>query len=278
MFQALKESGKIALELLDHSAPSLKPDQSVVTQADVAISQLIKDRLNLFLRSPGHILIDEEDIESHRYFDHKILEDNPYLWVVDPIDGTRAFANRMPLFGISIGLLRERRPWLGAVYFPVFKELFYADGDAAYFVQDAFLADETRTRIRPVEQVISRQSIFFGNDGFFKDYDWNFSLCQMMMPSSAVIDFCWPSIGRGCGCMFNSYIWDFGGSWPIARAAGLDIRSIQSGAVIDKIDLDLFQGTGSLTWRLKENYVMSSSRNFSVIVRQGMIPKQRLAA
>lgn len=270
MLQALKEGGQIALGLLEDSRPTLKPDHSVLTTADLAVSRLMRERLSPFLSQPGHILIDEEDAQSSRLFDPKILKENPYLWLIDPIDGTRAFANRIPLFGLSMGLVRELKPWIGAVYFPTFKELFYCDGSEAYFVQNAFGPDEKRTPIVPVDQEISRQSIFFGNDGFFREYEWNFSLCPMMMPSSAVIDFCWPTIGRGCGCMFDSYIWDFGGSWPIARAAGLDIRSARTGHKVEQIDLSLFQGQGSLTWRLKENYILSSARNFSVIAQNGL--------
>jgi fructose-1,6-bisphosphatase/inositol monophosphatase family enzyme len=220
-------------------------------------------------------LIDEEDKQSSRHFGQKQLEAAQYLWTLDPIDGTRAFSNRIPLFGISIGLLRELRPWLGAVYFPVLGELFYCDGESAYFVQNAFTAGEKRVRILPVDQEITRQSVFFGNDALFKKYDWNFDLCQLMLPACAVIDFCWPSIGRGAGCLFDSYIWDFGGSWPIARAAGLDIRSIKTGQTIERLEPGLFHGHGALTWRLKENCLLSSQRNFAVIAANGLIPKQR---
>ncbi len=270
MLDIVREGGRIALDMLDDSSPTLKPDSSVLTKADLAVSAMMRERLKVFLSRPGHLLIDEEDPQKERNFDPRKLEESPYLWVADPIDGTRAYANRIPLFGISLGLLKERRPWLGAVYFPAFQELFYADGSAAYFVKRAYSAGETRTRIGPVDQPISRQTVFFGNDGFFKEYDWDFSFCQMMLPSCAVLDFCWPSIGRGCGCMFNSYIWDFGGAWPIAKAAGLDIRSLKTGKVLEEVGLNIFQGKGSVTWRLKENYLLSSKRNFDLISGQAI--------
>lgn len=273
MLDLVREGGEIALAMLEDSSPTLKPDFSVLTKADLAVSSMMHKKLESFLAQPGHLLIDEEDPQSSRHFDREKLARNPYLWVIDPIDGTRAFANRMPLFGVSIGLLKDLRPWLGAVYFPGLQELFYADGTAAYFVKKAFSNQEVRARILPVDQPITRQSVFFGNDCFFKEHDWNFSFCQMMLPACAVLDFCWPSLGRGCGCMFDSYIWDFGGAWPIARAAGLDIRSVKTGEVIDRASLDIFQGTGPLTWRLKENCLLSSAGNFPRIVREGMKKK-----
>ena len=66
---------------------------------------------------------------------------------MDPIDGTRLYANRMPTFGISLGLLKDLKPWLGVVYFPVLKELFYCDGKEAYFVQNAFSPNQRRIKI-----------------------------------------------------------------------------------------------------------------------------------
>lgn len=273
MLEIVREGGRIALEMLDDSQPRLKPDASVLTQADIAVSQMIRKKMQDILSQPGHILIDEEDQQSSRFFDEKALAENPYLWVIDPIDGTRAFSNRMPLFGVSIGLLRERRPWLGAVFFPALRELFFADGTQAFFVKEAFSSQEKRVPIKRIDQEITRQSVFFGNDAFWKEYEWNFTLCQMMMPSCAVMDFCWPAVGRGCGCMFNSYIWDFGGAWPIARAAGLDMRSLSTGKAVEQISLDLFQGQGMLSWRLRENYLLSSERNFAVIKAKGIHPK-----
>ena len=83
------------------------------------------------------------------YLDQKRLDQTSFIWALDPIDGTRLYANRMPLFGISIGLIKDLKPWLGVVYFPMLKELFYCDGTEAYFVQDAFGPQETKTRIVP---------------------------------------------------------------------------------------------------------------------------------
>ena len=268
-----REAGKLAMSMIEDSSPSLKPDSSVLTQADLAVSHLVKTTLGDLFASGEHILIDEEDPENSRYFKQSVLEKVPYVWAVDPIDGTRAFANRMPLFGFSLGVLKNLRPWLGVVYFPMFNELFYCDGQKSFFVKNAFTSDEKKVEILPVDQQITRQAVFFGSDAFFKEYDWDFSFCQVMLPSSAVVDFCWPAIGRGVGCIFDSNLWDFVGSWPICQAAGLEIRSLLTGQALEKISLDVFQGQGSRTWRLKDFYLLSSSRNFELI-KNHMRPRQ----
>ena len=93
--------GKIALELIWKSRFSLKPDNSVLTKVDTKISAIARSVLKDILAKPDHILIDEEDIENTKYLDQSYLETTPFIWTVDPIDGTRAFSNRMPNFGID---------------------------------------------------------------------------------------------------------------------------------------------------------------------------------
>jgi len=117
MLSIVQEAGGIALDLIQHSDPGLKKDHSIITLADKAISTLVRERLHDFLQDPQHILIDEEDGGSAEYLDQERLDRTSFIWALDPIDGTRLYANRMPLFGVSIGLIKDLKPWLGVVYF-----------------------------------------------------------------------------------------------------------------------------------------------------------------
>ena len=94
-----------------------------------------------------------------------------------------------------------------------------------------------------------------------------------MAPSCAVIDLCWPAIGRGCGCFLKASLWDFAGSWPIVRAAGLDLRSVVDGEKIDRIHVDLFLGEGLQTWKLAQFYILSSEKNYPII-KSKMVSKK----
>jgi len=272
MIQTALDGGKLSLQIMQNSKPTLKPDNSVLTRADLAVSKMIRKNLALYLKTSDHILIDEEDKESSRYYDQDKLSKIPYIWVADPIDGTRNFANRMPMYGVSLGLLKDLKPWLGVIYFPLLDELFYCDGKKSYFVKAATSKKPKKAVIKTVDQPISQQSVYFGSDKFFKIFDWNFDLCQIMLPSCAVLDLCWPAIGRGTGAFFNAHIWDYAGAWPIFRSAGLDLRHLQTGKIIDRLDISLFQGKGDKTWRLTDFYILSSARNFSII--QGAISKR----
>jgi myo-inositol-1(or 4)-monophosphatase len=82
-----------------------KGDASPVTAADRGAEQAM--RAVLSARFPGHGIWGEE-FGSDR-------ADAEYLWVLDPIDGTRAFVTGRPLFGTLIGLLHRGRPILGLI-------------------------------------------------------------------------------------------------------------------------------------------------------------------
>jgi len=265
MLSFVREGGAVTMDLIQHSDPGLKRDHSVITLADKAISKLARAKLNDFLQDPKHILIDEEDGGTIDYLEQKRLDHSPFIWALDPIDGTRLYANRMPLFGISIGLIKDLKPWLGVVYFPMLKELFYCDGTEAYFVQDAFGPNETKTKIVPLDEELSARSIFFCNDTFFDKFYWNDRDFHIMIHACAVVNLCWPAIGRGIGCFLRCHLWDFAGSWPIIRRAGMDMRRISDGKVLDTLQAGLFNRE-PVSWHMKEYYLMSSERNFNEIL------------
>ncbi len=262
----LREAGEAALSLQDRCRPRLKPDRSVVTDADMVVSRILREGFSDVLREDGHLWIDEEDPRKPDPWPEMGAR-RRYLWTVDPIDGTRAYANRLPLYGISLGVLKEMRPWLGAVYLPALQELFWCDGTETVLVQGAFSPAERRTPIVPVKRGIDARSIFYATDLFLRCYEWDPGLCQLALPACAVMDLCWPASGRGCGAFFNAHLWDFAGSWPIFRAAGMDLREIETGDVFDRLRPEVFQhGTGR-PWRLRGHFLLSSEEDFLSIRR-----------
>lgn len=86
-----------------------KGDASPVTEADRAAERAIRDLLAA--RLPTHGVIGEE------YGNERA--DADWVWVLDPIDGTRAFVTGRPLFGTLIGLLHRGVPVLGIIDQPV---------------------------------------------------------------------------------------------------------------------------------------------------------------
>jgi len=104
----------------------LKADASPVTEADVLAEEVI--RATLSARFPAYGFCGEETGQ------HAI--DAESLWLVDPIDGTRAFVREIPFFSTQIALMRAGRLVLGVSSAPAFGELAWAERGGGAFLND----------------------------------------------------------------------------------------------------------------------------------------------
>lgn len=93
-----------------------KADDTPVTRADVEAEQVIRSRLQG--RFPAHAFYGEETGRSGA--------DDEYLWLVDPIDGTRSFVRGYPFFSTQIALMHRGELVVGVSSAPVFGELMWA--------------------------------------------------------------------------------------------------------------------------------------------------------
>jgi myo-inositol-1(or 4)-monophosphatase len=94
-----------------------------VTAADRAAENTMRALIRKTF--PGHGVIGEE------YGDERT--DAEYVWVLDPIDGTKSFINGMPTWGTLIGLMRFGEPVFGLMHQPFTRERFSGDGGAARY-------------------------------------------------------------------------------------------------------------------------------------------------
>lgn len=110
-----------------------------VTAADRAAERAIRGAIRT--RYPGHDVIGEEYGGVGR--------GARYRWLIDPIDGTRAFIMGSPLWGTLIGLFDGPRPMLGLMDQPFTGERFWSDGRAARWRGPAGKARRLGTRACP---------------------------------------------------------------------------------------------------------------------------------
>ncbi len=89
----------------------------IVTVADMASQEVILKQIREAY--PEHGIVSEE------YPVHEI--DAEYIWHIDPLDGTKNFASRVPIFGINIALAHRGVLQSAAMYFPATGELCYAE-------------------------------------------------------------------------------------------------------------------------------------------------------
>lgn len=115
----IKLAGARALELSKRGFEvRTKPDHSPVTTADLEVNRILSEMQQKHFPDDGWL--SEESPDDHLRLSKK------RLWIIDPIDGTKAFVNRLPEFCISVGLIEDKRPMLGAIFNPSTDELFTA--------------------------------------------------------------------------------------------------------------------------------------------------------
>jgi len=114
--------------ILSHYGSQLKVewkgDASPVTLADKGTEEVLRNRIQKTM--PGSGIIGEE-------FGHEPGSTNRE-WVIDPIDGTKAFIHGVPLFGTLIAMLENGEPVLGIIDLPVLGQRVYATRGGGCFL------------------------------------------------------------------------------------------------------------------------------------------------
>lgn len=119
--EAAKAAARAAAEIINRYyrtqiAVERKADNSPVTRADVESEKAIRQLLES--RFPDHGFYGEETGRSDRSSD--------FLWLVDPIDGTKSFVRNYPFFSTQIALMYQDRVIVGVSSAPAFDELAWA--------------------------------------------------------------------------------------------------------------------------------------------------------
>jgi 3'(2'),5'-bisphosphate nucleotidase len=114
---AQKASGEILKLLKNPTIRGRKADNSIVTEADLKADEIIRNGLSKAF--PDHAILTEETALSGSLR-------SEFVWLVDPLDGTKAYAKGIPGFCVMIGLLKEGRPYLGVIVDPLEGRLYQA--------------------------------------------------------------------------------------------------------------------------------------------------------
>ena len=181
----------------------LKPDASPVTRVDKETEVVLRELIEQVY--PGHGIAGEEF--------PAVREDADYVWVLDPLDGTKSFLAGMPVFGVLIGLAHHGRFVLGVIDQPILRDRWVgADGYGTTF-------NGTLVHTRPCGK-LADAVVFLG-----KPYDVKIArLCEEVK---------WARYGGDCygyGLLASGFVdvvvdvdldvHDFGALEPVVRNAG----------------------------------------------------------
>jgi myo-inositol-1(or 4)-monophosphatase len=117
---AVREAGSLALSLFGTELKNWTKGvaSSPVSEADIAVNRLLEDRLRSAV--PEYGWLSEESADDEQRLERR------RVWIVDPIDGTRGYLAGREDWCVSVALVEDTAPLLGAVFAPASDEFFFA--------------------------------------------------------------------------------------------------------------------------------------------------------
>src|SRR6202050_1489042 len=234
---AREDGGFLMTYFQRHIKIEYKGDADLVTAADRASEKLIRARIGA--RWPSHDILGEEQGLND--------QGSEYRWFVDPLDGTTNFAHGFPVFAVSIALLDDGEPLVGAVFNPISNELFTAvRNQGAQLNQKPIHVSDIATLSKsllstgfPTHKRQSNPNIH---------YYWEFTLRShgVRGAGSAALDLCCVAAGRFDGFWeFGLKSWDTAAGILIVREAGGTVTDFE-GRPAHPGDRELFASNGPI--------------------------------
>jgi len=119
LIDAVREAGALALDMFGRELKTwTKNGTSPVCEADIAVDRLLRERLAAAAPDYGW-RSEESGDDPDRLAARRV-------WIVDPIDGTRAYIGGIPDWSIAVALVDDDRPLLGVIFAPTEQALFMA--------------------------------------------------------------------------------------------------------------------------------------------------------
>lgn len=223
---AAKECGNIILSAdRKHIGVSDKEGRAnFVTEYDKLVQKTLEKKLHEILPE-AEFLGEEEDC--------RIDENKEFIFVVDPIDGTTNFIKDYHVSCISIGLMRNKKRFLGVVYNPYLDEVFTAiSGKGAYLNGEPIhVSGEDLSNgivlfgTSPYNEELAKKSFDLAYSYFTKSLD-------IRRSGSAAIDLCSVACGRA-ELYFEMILspWDFAAGALILEEAGGIVTTLEGEAL-----------------------------------------------
>ncbi|UFX82743.1 3'(2'),5'-bisphosphate nucleotidase CysQ family protein [Candidatus Absconditicoccus praedator] len=125
--QAILQAGEEVMKIYQKDfSIEYKGDQSPFTEADNKANEILISHLE-----QTNIKIFSEEIKD----DYESRKNEEYLWIIDPIDGTKDFINKTGEFSLMVGLIRKDQPVIGVVYQPSEGKLYFAEKGKGSFLE-----------------------------------------------------------------------------------------------------------------------------------------------
>lgn len=149
---AVRDAGALAADYFRGSTKSwTKEDGTPVSDADLAVDELLKQRLQTARPDYGWLSEETEDTQDR-------LEDS-HVWVIDPIDGTRSFLEGTENWCVAAALVTEGRPLIGAVYLPLSGQMYSARAGGGAWLNGVRLATTSRSELAGSRMIAHKNTL-----------------------------------------------------------------------------------------------------------------------
>ena len=214
-----KEAGKIQMEYFGNISSVEKKSTNIdlVTEADKKSEDyLIKQIKSKF---PDHSILSEEL--------GNIDNGGEYLWIIDPLDGTTNFAHNLPIFAVSLSLVKKNKEHIcGVVYNPAADRCFYAEKNKGSYLNSK--------KINVTSSNTLSNSLLVTGFPYLHDdkYDLSFEIFKQFYDKTrglrrlgaASLDLCFVAMGRFDGYYeYGLKPWDISAGALIATEAGASV-------------------------------------------------------
>ena len=217
----VREAGALALSMFGTPINNwTKGESSPVCEADIAVDRLLRERLT----GEGSVIawLSEESVDDPARLAAR------YVWIVDPIDGTRAYLAGSPDWTVSAALVENGRPIAACLYAPVTDEFFVATAGQGATRNGA--ADRGHGRARR-----STQARVAGPKSYLERLDRAWRRPSPSMPRVRSLALRLARVAQGaCDVAIagvNSHDWDLAAADLLVHEAGGALTSVGGGAV-----------------------------------------------
>jgi len=218
LIRALDEAERLAQAM--QSSPTIqtrKGEKDFALDADHAVEQCIRDILS---RSQLPILGEENG------WNQDSANDDHIFWAVDPIDGTINYARGLPMWGVSIALVKNSVPILAGITFPALQQRYVAQQDQGAFLNGQRLQVSITSSLQ--QSIVGVGDFSVGPDSFAKNQQrlalhgkLANEVLRIRMPGSAALQLAWVAAGQtDISLVLSNHAWDVQAGVLLVREAG----------------------------------------------------------
>jgi myo-inositol-1(or 4)-monophosphatase len=214
----IKEAGKFALSQRNLLNTDLKTDGTLVTNVDRHIEALLVHHISETY--PDHQILSEEGNSKKN--------NGEFFWAIDPIDGTRVYISGLPVWGISVGVLKQGTPHAGVFFMPATGEMYWGTNNKGFFNNKPILQ-------RDNIDLHSRLAFIAVPSNAHDEYKISFHRLRSL--GSTVAHLAYVARGVAMAALTRRiYIWDIASVLPLLKATGISLIYL-SGKAFDPHEL-----------------------------------------